>query len=363
MTDFANEQGRRVWEFLDSTLVELKNRDASLSSIIEDNEDCRRQRDELERLHAALKTYLDTDARFRYAAFVGSFSSGKTATINNLLRLSPEERRAEDINPVDERLTICIHEERKDSVLATLIKSTWDADKFFHLADDLADIILVDTPGGGDPKVRTDIVYNFLPICDTIVYCFNATNPLNTNDLPILRELNEVLQHTDFFYVYTRADNVFRLHEGEALTAKNLDQAKAARQRDVFTSRLTQALAGMPVRIPELLFVSNAAGQYGIEELRQRLLTPAGDVTTLGLRKVAFFRARSVDSIGRILKILRELRITVGELVQSYAGFWVTRRSGGVVCRHLDDLDAVLEFDACDDLRQVICTFESPPGL
>ena len=48
---------------------------------------------------------------------------------------------------------------------------------------------------------------------------------------------------------------------------------------------------------------------------------------------------------------------------QSYAGFWVTRRSGGVVCRHLDDLDAVLEFDACDDLRQVICTFESPPGL
>ena len=47
----------------------------------------------------------------------------------------------------------------------------------------------------------------------------------------------------------------------------------------------------------------------------------------------------------------------------SYAGFWVTRRSGGVVCRHLDDLDAVLEFDACDDLRQVICTFESPPGL
>jgi hypothetical protein len=48
---------------------------------------------------------------------------------------------------------------------------------------------------------------------------------------------------------------------------------------------------------------------------------------------------------------------------RSYAGFWVTRRSGGVVCRHLDDLDAVLEFDACDDLRQVICTFESPPGL
>jgi hypothetical protein len=30
----------------------------------------------------------------------------------------------------------------------------------------------------------------------------------------------------------------------------------------------------------------------------------------------------------------------------SYAGFWVTRgQSGGLVSRHLDDLNAVLEFD------------------
>ncbi|MGC0395296.1 transposase InsO family protein [Bradyrhizobium sp. USDA 241] len=48
---------------------------------------------------------------------------------------------------------------------------------------------------------------------------------------------------------------------------------------------------------------------------------------------------------------------------QSYAGFWVTRRSGGVVFRHLDDLDAVFESDTCDDLRQLICAFQPPPGL
>ena len=41
----------------------------------------------------------------------------------------------------------------------------------------------------------------------------------------------------------------------------------------------------------------------------------------------------------------------------------VTRRSGGVVCRHLDDLDAVFESDTCDDLRQLIRAFETPPGL
>src|SRR5262245_27047711 len=49
--------------------------------------------------------------------------------------------------------------------------------------------------------------------------------------------------------------------------------------------------------------------------------------------------------------------------ISSYAGFWVTRRSGGVVCRHADDLDAVVESDTCNHLRQLICAFEPPPGF
>ena len=78
----------------------------------------------------------------------------------------------------------------------------------------------------------------------------------------------------------------------------------------------------------------------------------AGD-ELIGRHAGAFF-----DSIGKAGKAQSEHMIS-----GSYAGFWVTRRSGGVVCRHLDDLDAVLEFDACDDLGQVICAFESPPAL
>src|SRR5450759_4265973 len=49
--------------------------------------------------------------------------------------------------------------------------------------------------------------------------------------------------------------------------------------------------------------------------------------------------------------------------VRSYAGIWVTRRSGGVVCRHFDDLDAILESDTSDNLRQLIFTLQPPPGL
>lgn len=39
----------------------------------------------------------------------------------------------------------------------------------------------------------------------------------------------------------------------------------------------------------------------------------------------------------------------------SHAEFCVTRRSGGVVCRHVDDLDALVESDTCNHLRQLIC--------
>jgi hypothetical protein len=34
-----------------------------------------------------------------------------------------------------------------------------------------------------------------------------------------------------------------------------------------------------------------------------------------------------------------------------------------VVSRHFDDLDAVLEFDASDDFRQLVFTFQSSPGF
>jgi hypothetical protein len=38
-------------------------------------------------------------------------------------------------------------------------------------------------------------------------------------------------------------------------------------------------------------------------------------------------------------------RFSVQRKLASYAGFWVTRRLGGVGFRHLADLDSILEFD------------------
>jgi hypothetical protein len=317
MTNFGVERGRKLFQLLERAIGEIVDPEKALDTLIKDNASSDGHYLELKRIHAALMTYLETDPRLRYVALVGSFSSGKTATINNLLGVAgTDQARLEDINPLDDKLTLCAHESKKDSLLATLLKSHWDADKFFHGVETLSDVILVDTPGEGDPTIRTDIVHNFLPICDTIVYCFNATNPLNSNDLPILRELNEVLQHTDFFYIYTRADNVFKKAELEPLSHDNFDKSRAIQQRDIFVRRLNDALSHLPARDPELHFIGNSkAYPFGIDELRNRIMTPPGDHTSLALNKLTFFRARSIDSLDGILGMLRQLSATVRELV------------------------------------------------
>src|SRR5581483_7877302 len=270
MIDAAAHYGKQLLLLMERALSEIADPQKSLLEIVRDSKDANESYTELRRMFFALKTYLDTDPTLRYVALVGSFSSGKTATINNLIEVAgTDAARPEDINPVDEKLTLCAHERNETSLLATLIKSDWDADKFFHRVDSLSNVIFVDTPGGGDPTIRTDIVHNFLPICDTVIYCFNATNLLNSNDLPILRELNEVLQHTDFFYVYTRADNVFKKRDNEPLCQDNFDDGKAKRQRDAFVARLNEALSHLPARVPELFFIGNT-NQFGVDSLKQR---------------------------------------------------------------------------------------------
>ena len=48
---------------------------------------------------------------------------------------------------------------------------------------------------------------------------------------------------------------------------------------------------------------------------------------------------------------------------RSYAGIWVTGRSGGVGFWQFDYFDSVLESDTSDDLRQLICAFQPSPGF
>lgn len=138
MTNFGVDYGDKLLLISEQVLSEIADPDKALLDLITDNSDANRNYLELKRIHSALRTYLDTDPDLRYVALVGSFSSGKTATINSLLGIAgTDQARREDINPVDEKLTLCAHESKKDSLLATLLKSDWDTDKFFHQSDAL----------------------------------------------------------------------------------------------------------------------------------------------------------------------------------------------------------------------------------
>jgi hypothetical protein len=62
--------------------------------------------------------------------------------------------------------------------------------------------------------------------------------------------------------------------------------------------------------------------------------------------------------------VLETTTIPISESVPCQAvGPCAEVRSGGVVSRHFDDLDAVLEFDASDDFWRLVFTFQSPPGF
>jgi hypothetical protein len=87
VTNFAADHGTRVLELLERALDEIADPQRSLREIISSDNEANGHHLELQRMRAALKTYLDTDPNLRYVAFVGSFSSGKTATINNLLEI------------------------------------------------------------------------------------------------------------------------------------------------------------------------------------------------------------------------------------------------------------------------------------
>ena len=82
VTDFAADHGAKFYGLLERVLGEIDDPQKSLREIIGGNEQADLHHIELQRMRGALTTYLNTDPNLRYVAFVGSFSSGKTATLS-----------------------------------------------------------------------------------------------------------------------------------------------------------------------------------------------------------------------------------------------------------------------------------------
>ncbi|WP_429040447.1 three-Cys-motif partner protein TcmP [Bradyrhizobium elkanii] len=171
-------------------------------------------------------------------------------------------------------------------------------------------------------------------------------------------------------------DGSNRIIDGSALVAYKAAKSSAMPFTDLHLSDLEQvnsdavaqrikALGGVAQNYhgPADKIVDRALGALNPHGLHLAFLDPfsLGQLPFSIIEKMLKFRR--MDMIIHVSLFDLQRNLDDYSSIGSYAGFWVTRRSGGVVFRHLDDLDAVFESDTCDDLRQLICAFQPPPGL
>jgi predicted GTPase len=195
--------------------------------------------DVLRRLHKSLLQYLERNGTLFYASVLGHFSAGKSSTINSLLDTwNSKHERLTDLNPTDTTITL-ITQEKNASSLAGVIKEGHVTIRLEPVdIPFLEEIVLVDTPGTGDPQFIEEVARDFLPICDLILFVFSAASPLDKSDLPLLLELHQRLPFVPIHFVVTRTDEL-RANPDAPLTEGNLDARKTEQFLNTVVTRVT----------------------------------------------------------------------------------------------------------------------------
>ncbi len=141
----------------------------------------------LERLEKSLEQYVNKKRKLFYIGLMGHFSTGKSSTINSLLSLDSKNERDSDLQPTDTAITLITHIDN-DKMLEHVATENQEVPIRSKFIDNelLRNLVIVDTPGSGDPHILNEVVRDFLPICDLILYFFSSTNALDNADLPFI---------------------------------------------------------------------------------------------------------------------------------------------------------------------------------
>lgn len=246
----------------------------------------------LTRLRNSLTQYLERTGDLVYVAFIGHFSSGKSSTINSLLSLDGETQRQVGLHPTDKVITLITHKKNANSLLG--IVSQGSVPLRVQALENLflADIVLADTPGTGDPHLIEEMARDFLPICDFVLFFFSAASPLDSTDLPLLRELNRRLPFIPTMFVVTRADELKR-NPDRPLSTDNFDSSKASTFKAETISRISMVLRDNNYSERDFVLIDNKA-DFNIAELRAELLERVdphnvSNRVTMHSHKVSFF--------------------------------------------------------------------------
>ena len=221
----------------------------------------------LKRLSKSLLQYIERDGALFYVGLIGHFSAGKTSSINSLLNIwRTEFERKTDFHPTDKTITLITQEKNAESLLGVIREGHVPIRLEKIESPILNQIVLVDTPGTGDPEFFEEVARDFLPICDVILFLFSAASPLDASDVPLLKELHSRLPFIPLHFVVTRADEL-RSNSDQPLTEANFDATRANHFLESAVSRVNALLAPQVYQKSSFTFIDNRS-QFRLEQLR-----------------------------------------------------------------------------------------------
>jgi len=227
---------------------------------------------ELKRLRRSLEQYSNKLNGLFYIGFIGHFSAGKSSTINSLFdQVGSQGDRNTGLHPTDNEVTLITDTSNSSQLIGTHNRGELQVGTIYKESNYLKDKVIVDTPGSGDPSIVEEMVRDFLPICDVIVYVINAVMPLDTSDLPVLIKAHSKLPSVPIKFIVTRADE-FILNRNKPFTVDNINAPKKDLFISELISRLSDSIKGLLINKEDILLIDNISG-VGLDSLESFLST------------------------------------------------------------------------------------------
>ena len=312
-----------------STLKEVMDQPLACKVLeLETNLDSGRNFDQLLRLERSLLQYLERKGDLLYVGLVGHFSSGKSSTINSLLNIwGSKSAREVNLNPTDKAITLITHPKNSKSLIGLKREGLIPVRTDLIEHDFLTNIVLADTPGSGDPLLVNEMVRDFLPVCDILLYFLSAASPFTSADMPMLKAKNKELKFIPMKFVITRGDE-FRRDKSVSLSEDNFDTSLSDIFLDEVISRVGKILGDNPDKGNDFIILDNLSC-YNISCLKNCLLDQSNiqDSSKRILmhgHKVAYFISHS-QAIQSYFKGLLERKTDVLKKIVDHAKLNITR--------------------------------------
>ena len=300
--------------------------------------------DNLAKLANILESYINKKKGLPYIGFIGAFDSGKSATINSLTGAKEGETGYREEGNQPETIHISILTSLNNAMFVYPFKDSNEAKKEIVPANlpILDHFFIIDTPGSGNTKrdkneeegsarkiskIDEELVKNFLPICDLIIYCFMAPMGYTIMDDDFLKLIYSKLHFVPKKFVITQLDKEC---VEENIGAFWEDNNSHIRQK---AEKLVREIIGRinsdffeyepGCEKEDFFFVTNTIYQFGIRELREYIVnfsSPENQSVreSVHKQKIAFFLEAGLTIKAYYLKEIDEHIKNITQLISDF---------------------------------------------